>query len=280
MAKTPVSTTFARRGIVIALSLILLNYVFVALCYSYINPELLGNGIPHKFLLYIFLLTGIATAFLVVRQPLLEKEIADNITAFPDFPIYAGWAIAIQAFSIGTFILYNVAIGVINDHAVVYPFVNHNQYVADASNPFNIASTIILSILYVFIFQGFLFNGVSKITGILEANICTSLFIGFYFNDMIGEALFNFFLNYLFLRTRNIFYPALVSAGVSAVMLLLYYLKPDWWVIEADRPFYRSEAIKGLIIIAMVVPLIITLMKKMLRAFQKKEPENPAESAP
>ena len=144
-------------------------------------------------------------------------------------------------------------------------FIDNNLYVYSASSWLNAINHILYSILVTFIFQGFLLNGLTKEIGFKKSNVVTSLFYGFSFGDILGGTIYNLFLNQIYWKTKNIFYPGLVTVIMSIVFIMAYLIKEEIWLLKADFPDYNGEIIKGLLITIVVTPIAIKVVGQAIK---------------
>ena len=117
-----------------------------------------------------------------------------------------------------------------------------------------------------FIFQGFLLNGLTKEIGFNKSNVVTSLFYGFWFGDILGGTIYNLFLNQIYWKTKNIFYPGLVTAIMSIVFIMVYLIKDEIWLLKADFPEYNNEIIKGLLITIAMTPIALKVVRQAIKS--------------
>ncbi|MFZ6012488.1 MAG: hypothetical protein ACOYXT_19250 [Bacteroidota bacterium] len=205
-------------------------------------------------------------AFVVVSKPEKQKELTDNFNNFNDFKLNILVALGLSIFSIGTFILYNIVKAKLFHSTVIGSFVDNNLYVFSATNWLNVINHILYPIFVTFIFQGFFLNGVTKEIGFKKANMVTSLFYGFWFGDILGGTIYNILLNQIYWKTKNIFYPGLVTAITNVVFILAYIIKDEIWLLKADAPDYNSEIVKGLLIAVAMAPVAIKVVRQAIKS--------------
>jgi hypothetical protein len=262
----PYSKTFSKRGILIGVCLLTAEYIAYTLFYLYANPDLWENQMPHKYILYITLTMGTVVAFIVVNKEDMQKELADSINNFSDFTTNILLGLGLSVFCTGTFILHYIIKARLFNSAVISAFIDNNLYVYSASSWLNAINHILYSILVTFIFQGFLLNGLTKEIGFKKSNVVTSLFYGFWFGDILGGTIYNLFLNQIYWKTKNIFYPGLVTVIMSIVFIMAYLIKEEIWLLKADFPDYNGEIIKGLLITIVVAPIAIKVVGQAIKS--------------
>ncbi len=263
---TEYSPTFSKQGTLIAACLLTAEYVLHTLFYSYANPDLWENTIPHKYILYITLLLAGVVAIVVVKRNEEQSEVAYNARNFADFRMNLLLTLGLAIFCVGTFILYNILKARLFNSTIIGPFVDNNLYVASASNGLNIINHIFYPVLMTFIFQGFLLNGITQEVGFRKANIITSLFYGFWFGDILGATIYNLFMNHVYEKSKNIFYPAALSVITNIVFVGAYILKDEIWFLKASAPEYYTEIVKGLITMIIMSPIAAKVVRE---AFSK-----------
>lgn len=258
-------TNFSKYGLLIGVGLILTEYILFSLFYSYANPNLWGNKIPHKYIFYIIFLVGtIILTVILFRQKLID-EITDNLQNYGDFKINIGRAFGVAIFGLGTYIIYYVIKANLFDEFVINQFTDNNLYVSSALNPFAIVNQIVYPIVSTFIYQGFLFSGFSKLIGYEKSTIITSVFYGFWFQSIIGGTVLNLFMNHVFKESKNIFYPILLSVIINLTYTVGYIIKPEIWLLKTDSPIYNDELIKGLMLTAIGLPVVIPTLTKIFK---------------
>jgi membrane protease YdiL (CAAX protease family) len=258
-----VETNFSKRGIVIGVSLIIVEYILYRLLFShYQGPEEHG-GVPLKYDFYItFFLATVIMLAMVFRKD-LKEEIIINSKQFNDFPRNIGYTLGLSIFSLGTFIVYGVVKARIFYELTIFPFIDNNLYVKTASSPFVLINQIAYPIVQTIIYQGFLLNGFTKQMGYHKATILTSLFCGYWFQNIIGGTIFNLFLNHVFKESKNIVYPMILSVAVNLLFSAGYMINPEMWYLNADMPHYNKELIMGLALTVIGIPIVIPVMQRI-----------------
>lgn len=256
------STTFSKRGILIGCGFLTAEYIVYSLFYSYANPEIWENTIPHKYIFYITLLMLVAVALFVVNCEGSQDELAFNANKFDDLRSDILLAVGLSIFSIGTFILSGIAKTKLFNGSVVSSFIDHNLYVSSASNWLNVINQFLYPVLVTFIFQGYILNGLTKEIGFKKSSVAVSLFYGFWFGDILGGTIYCLFLNQVYWKTKNIFYPALLMVIVNLVFILVYMIKSEIWLLKAGFPDYNSEIAKGLFITAAMSPVAYKIVRR------------------
>ncbi|MBL7860548.1 MAG: CPBP family intramembrane metalloprotease [Cyclobacteriaceae bacterium] len=208
---------------------------------------------------------GTAVTFYVVNKEENQKELADNLNKFDDFKSNILLGLGLSIFSTGTFILINILKAKLFNSTVVSSFIDHNLYVSSASNWVNVINHVLYPILVTFIFQGFILNGLTKQIGFKKSSIVTSLFYGFWFGDILGGTIFSLFLNQIYWKTKNIFYPGLVTAIMNLGFILAYLIKNEIWLLKADSPDYNSEIVKGLLITIAMTPIAFKVVRQAIK---------------
>jgi ABC-type thiamin/hydroxymethylpyrimidine transport system permease subunit len=72
-------------------------------------------------------------------------------------------------------------------------------------------------------------------------------------------------LNQIYWKTKNIFYPGLVTVIMSIVFIMAYLIKEEIWLLKADFPDYNGEIIKGLLITIVVTPIAIKVVGQAIK---------------
>ena len=258
------SQTFSKRGIVIGGALLVIEYITYSLFYSYANPDLWENVIPHKYILGITLFLGGVIAFIVASQDDNHKELA-NIKNFSAFNSTILTALGLSIFGTGTFILYNILKAKIFNSFVIGSFIDNNLYVHAASSWVNLLNQILYPILATFIFQGFLLNGLAREMGFKKSNIVTSIFYGYWFGDIIGGTIYNLFLNQVYYKTKNIFYPGLITAAMNLIANVAYLINDEMWLLKPHSPDYNDEIIKGILLTIVMIPIAFKVIREALK---------------
>ena len=146
------------------------------------------------------------------------------------------------------------------------------MYVSSAANPFSIINYIFYPIVISFVYQGFLLNGLSKQIGYEKATIITSLFYGYWTQNLIGAAAVNLFLNHTYKESKNIIIPIILSIAGNMLFLVGYLVKPEIWYLKADAPDYNSELFKGFLLSMVGLPVVVpTLIKAFKREVKVSE---------
>jgi hypothetical protein len=241
------------------------EYILFSLFYSYANPDVWVDKIPHRYILYITLLLVTAVAFVVVNREEKEKELVPNLKNFSGLKTDILVALGLSVFCTGTFILYHVIQAKLHNSPVISSFVDNNLYVLSASNWVNVINHILYPLFVTFVFQGFLLNGLTKQIGFRNSNVATSLFYGFWFGDIFGGTVFNLFQNLMYWKTKNIFYPGLMSVATSLVFILAYLIREEMWFLKADSPAYNGEIIKGVLIAVAMAPIAVKVVRQALK---------------
>lgn len=259
------SPTFSKRGLLIGACLLTAEYLAYSLFYSYANPDIWENAIPHKYILYITVIIGTVVAFVIVNKDENQNELAGNIKCFDDFKSNILLGLGLSIFSTGTFILVNIIKTKLFNSTVVSSFIDHNLYVSSASNWLNIINHVLYPILVTFIFQGFILNGLTKEIGFKKSTVVTSLFYGFWFGDILGGTTYSLFLNQIYWKTKNIFYPGLVTVIMNLGFILAYSIRNEIWLLKAVSPDYNSEIIKGLLITIAMTPIAFKVVRQAIK---------------
>jgi hypothetical protein len=194
-----------------------------------------------------------------------ESPIKHNFQNYGDFKINIGKVFGVAIFGLGTYIICCVLKAKLFDEFVINPFVDNNLYVNSASKPFAIVNQIAYPIVLTFIYQGFLLSGLSKLIGYEKSTILTSVFYGYWFQSIIGGTALNLFMNHIFKESKNIFYPILLSVIINLTYTIGYTIKPEIWLLKADSPIYNDELIKGLILTAIGLPIVIPTLTKIFK---------------
>lgn len=256
---------FSKYGLLIGVGLILTEYILFTLFYSYANPDLWENKIPHKYIFYITFIVGTIILIVILFRQKLIDEITDNLQNYSDLKLNIGRMFGIAIFGLGTYIIYSLLKAKLFDEFVVNQFVDNNLYVNSASKPFAIVNQIAYPIVLTFIYQGFLLSGLSKLIGYEKSTILTSVFYGYWFQSIIGGTVLNLFMNHVFKESKNIFYPILLSVIINLTYTVGYIIKPEIWLLKADSPIYTDELIKGLILTAIGLPVVIPTITKIFK---------------
>jgi hypothetical protein len=258
-------TNFSKYGLIIGALLILTEYVLYYLFFSYANPDLWENKIPHKYYFYITFLIGTIILIVILFRQKLKEEITNNYENFSEFKINIGRVFGFAIFGLGTYIVYYILKARIFDEFVIFQFVDNNLYVNSASESFAVINQIAYPIILTFIYQGFLLSGLSKLIGYQKSTILTSVFYGYWSQSIIGGTALNLFMNHVFKESKNIFYPILLSIILNLTYTLGYIIKPEIWLLKADSPIYNDELIKGLILTVIGLPIVIPTMIKIFK---------------
>lgn len=258
-------TNFSKHGLLIGVGLILTEYISFSLFYSYVNPDLWEDKIPHKYIFYLTFLVGAIILIVILFRRKLFDEIRDNIQNFRELKLNIGRVFGIAIFGLGTYIVYCILKANLFDEYVIYQFVENNLHVSSASKPFAIVNQIVYPIVMTFIYQGFLLGGLSKLMGYKKSTILTSVFYGFWFQSIIGGTVLNLFLNHVYKESKNIFYPILLSVIINLTYTLVYLIKPEIWLLKADSPYYNDELLNGLILTAIGLPVVIPTLIKIFK---------------
>ncbi|HEY0656589.1 MAG TPA: CPBP family intramembrane glutamic endopeptidase [Chryseosolibacter sp.] len=260
------TSSFSKRGLLIGFGLLAAEYIIYHLFYAYVNPELWYDEIPHKYILYITLLLLSMVAFFVTSKDDNQEQVRRNISNFSGLQTNLLLVFGLSVFCIGTFILHNIAKAGIMNHTVIGPFVDHNLYVRSAANWMNVANQVLYPVLVIFIFQGFLLNGLAKEIGFKKASIATALFYGFWYDDILGGTIFNLFLNEVYWKSQNLFYPIVLCALANLAFLVAYIINNEIWLLRADQPEYYKETVKGVLITIAMAPLAWNVIAEARKA--------------
>ncbi len=258
-------TNFSKHGLLMGVLLVLTEYILFSLFFSYANPDLWDNQIPHKFYFYITFLLGTLVLVSILLKPTLKNELAENAENFRDFKITVGKLFAFASFGLGTYILYHLLIANIFDDVLIFQFEENNLHVSSASKPFAILNQLLYPVVLAFIYQGFLLNGLSALIGYRKSTLVTSLFYGYWSQNLIGGAVFNLFLNHVFKESKNIFYPILLSIILSVSFTLIYSMKPEIWMLKALASDYNDEFVKGILLSVLALPIVIPTVLKIFK---------------
>lgn len=258
-------TNFSKYGLLIGAFLILAEYVLYYFFYSYANPDLWESKVPHKYYFYITFLIGTIILLITFFRQNLKEEITDNSENFSEFKINIGRVFGFAVFGLGAYIVYYILKARIFDEFVIFQFVDNNLYVNSALNPFAIVNQIAYPIIMTFIYQGFLLSGLSKLIGYQKSTILTSVFFGYWSQNIIGGTAFNLLMNYVFKESKNIFYPISLSIILNLIYTFGYVVKPEIWLLKADSPSYNDELIKGLILTVIGLPIVIPTLIKVFK---------------
>lgn len=252
-----------KKGLIFGITLLLIEYLLHALFYSYGNPELWDNEIPHKYIAYINLIL-----FLIVLGVFVFGKRNEGVSSYEKLSTKYLGTIALGMglcfFSYGTFIVESIIKANVFNEMSSAAFVDHNLRVRSALNLWNLLNLISYSIITSAVYQVFLLNGVAYYTGISKANIVVSLFYGFWFGDIIGGAVYCLFLNSVYCSSKNILIPILLSVIYGLVFSMAYFIKPDIWMLEAVKPDYNGEIIKGILLVLAFAPLAWGVFKKRI----------------
>lgn len=259
------SKIFSKHGALIGAVLLIIEYVLATLFYSYANPELWNNKIPYKYELYLTLIIGSWIAFIVARRSEAQNELVENYKNFNGLKTNLFLTFGLIFFSYGTFIIQNVTLATLFNSEIIYPFVNFNLYVFGSSSLLNSFNYILYPFIVSFIFQGFLLNGISKMIGFHKANLATSIFYGFWFGNLIGGAVYCLLLNQLYWKSKNIFYPTVITIFSNVVVALFYLGKQEIWLLSAHAPDYHKSLPRGLLISIASIPFALTVLRRIIK---------------
>src|SRR5690606_28996243 len=146
---------------------------------------------------YITFLVGTIILIVILFRQKLTDEITENFKNYGDFKINIGRLFGIAIFGLGTYIIFYVLKAKLFDEFVINQFVDNNLYVSSASKPFAIINQIAYPIGLTFICQGFLLGGLTKYLGYEKSTILTSLFYGYWYQNIIGGTVLNLFMNHV-----------------------------------------------------------------------------------
>lgn len=258
-------SNFSKYGLFIGAFLVLTEFLLHDLFFSYANPELWENRIPHKYYFYITFLIGTIILVVILFRQELKDEIMDNSLNFGEFKVNVGRLFGVAIFGLGTYIVYYILKAKVFDDFVIFQFIDDNLYVNSASKPFAIINQIAYPIILSFVYQGFLLSGLSKMIGYKKSTILTSAFYGFWSQNIIGGTVLNLFMNHIFKESKNIFYPIVLSIILNLTYTIGYIIKPEIWLLKADSPGYNDELIKGVLLTVIGLPIVIPVMMKIFR---------------
>ena len=259
------TSQFSKNGLLLGALLIAIEYFLFMFFYAKADPELWNYGVPHKYIFYITFVPGTIVLIIVLLRQELKAEVIDRAKNVPDFKMNVGRVFGFAIFGLGSYIVYYVLKGQIFKELAIYKFVESNMDVNSAADPFAFVNAVFYSILSTFVYQGFLLNGVSKHIGYQKATMLTSLFYGYWYQDIIGATAFNLFMNHIFYETTNIAYPAVLSILISVAFLLGYLIKPDIWFLKADYPDYNEELFKGFLLSIGALPVVAPVLREVFK---------------
>lgn len=257
-----VNSNFANNGLLVGAIFIASEYIIYTLAFWKLD-------MPYpKLSLYITFLFCIAMSIILYqRKGFVEMLFSHKISTLT-LPKDILWCFLLYLTSMGSFILLNLIKANIYNQPEIIEFINHNEYVIEALNPYSLLNCFLYPVFMVFVYQGFLLNGLSKYMGFAKANWIVALFYGYWFGDIIGFTIICLFLNLIYIQSKNILYPILVLIIVNVIFSGLYTITKDNWILKASEMNYNEELLTGIVF---TVLLIIASIPVVLKAINKKE---------
>src|SRR5688572_23194689 len=178
-------TEFSKYGTLVAFLLVTAEWFFHWSFYSFANPDLWEDGPPYRIFFYLnFLVAGIICLIVLIR-PALKNEISDNAGKFDGYKKDFFSTLALTVFGFGAFILFSIARSTIIGDLEILPFVYSNELVLSSAKPFSFIDQLLYPAIAIFIFQGFLLNGLTRLSGYKIATVLTALAFGIKSGDYV-----------------------------------------------------------------------------------------------